>query len=382
MWRKAKDLGLTIALLCSLLLCSCSGEDYSSIDFSKEMQETEWSWIPYDSDALRISGRGDYEKGDFVVLMWSGSSVTVGFVGASLEAVVWSKKIAYLDVFVDGEEDPSSMIKLYFPEDNPTTVPVVSGLPYGPHTVTLYKRSESSFGDWFFYGMRVLGMAKKELLPPPPEHKIEFVGNSITCGSDALVPALGVDFDLVYQDAYYGYAGQTAKKLNAEAHIICSSGHGIYINNDGTKDLLLPEVYGLTGTHSSTVVEWDHSQWHPDVVVINLGTNDFASGQNDSAQFVNATVDFVRQIRSFHPDAKIVLLDGPMLVRDYLAQCRQDLDVAKKVLEGMGEKDLYRFSFEPKGDSPFGFYFHPTKDEAAVDAERMSAWMRSEFGWN
>lgn len=141
-------------------------------------------------------------------------------------------------------------------------------------------------------------------------------------------------------------------------------------------------MYGLTGTHSSTVVEWDHSQWHPDVVVINLGTNDFASGQNDSAQFVNATVDFVRQIRSFHPDAKIVLLDGPMLVRDYLAQCRQDLDVAKEVLEGMGEKDLYRFSFEPKGDSPFGFYFHPTKDEAAVDAERMSAWMRSEFGWN
>ena len=114
MWRMARNSSLTIALLCSLLLCSCSGEDYSSIDFSKEMQETEWSWIPYDSDALRISGRGDYEKGDFVVLMWSGSSVTVGFVGASLEAVVWSKKIAYLDVFVDGEEDPSSMIKLYF----------------------------------------------------------------------------------------------------------------------------------------------------------------------------------------------------------------------------------------------------------------------------
>lgn len=382
MWRMARNSSLTIALLCSLQLCSCSGEDYSSIDFSKEMQEIEWNWIPYDSDDLRITGRGDFGQGDFVVLMWSGSAVTVGFVGTSLEAVVWSKKIAYLDVFVDGEDDPSSMIKLYFPEEKPITVPVVSGLPYGPHTVTLYKRSESSFGDWAFYGVRVLGEAKKELLPPLPEHKIEFVGNSITCGSDVLVPTLGIAFDIVYQDAYYGYAGQTAKRLNAEAHIICSSGHGVYINNDGTKDALLPEVYGLTGTHSSMVVAWDQSQWHPDVVVVNLGTNDFASGKNDSTQFVNATVDFVRQIRAIHPEAKVVLLDGPMLVRDYLVQCRLYLDVAKEVLDGMGETEVYRFSLEPKGDSPFGYYFHPTKDEADADAESLSAWIRSEFGWN
>ena len=84
MWRMARNSSLTIALLCSLLLCSCSGEDYSSIDFSKEMQEVEWNWIPYDSDALRITGRGDFGQGDFVVLMWSGSAVTVGFEGGAL----------------------------------------------------------------------------------------------------------------------------------------------------------------------------------------------------------------------------------------------------------------------------------------------------------
>lgn len=380
MWRMAGKFGLTIALLCSLL--SCTAEDHSSVDFGKDMQELEWSWVPYDSDVLRYSGRTDFNQGDYVVLMWSGSSVTVGFVGVALEAVIWTKKVAYLDVFVDGEEDPSSMIKLYFPENNPTTVPIVSGLSYGPHVVTLYKRSESSFGDWEFHGLRVLGLAEKDLLPPPLEHKIEFVGNSITCGSDVLVPVLGQEFDMTYQDAYYGYAGQTAKNLGAEAHIICSSGHGIYINNDGTKDLLLPEVYELTGTHSSMVVPWDHSQWHPDVVVINLGTNDFASGQNDSTGFVNATVEFVQRVRSLHPDAKVVLLDGPMLLGDYMVKCRLYLDIAKEVLEGMGMTGLYRFSFEPKGESPYGFYFHPTKDEAFVDAESLSAWMRSEFGWN
>ena len=382
MWRMAGNLGLTVVLLLSLLLVSCDGENHTSVDYNKEMLEIEWTWIPYDSDALRISGRGDYKQGNFVVLMWSGSSVTVGFVGVSLEAVVWSERIAYLDVFVDGEKDPSSMEILYYPEDRPTTVPIVKGLPYGPHVVTLYKRTESIFGDWHFYGVRVLGQPEKDLLPPQPKHKIEFVGNSITCGSDVMVPTVGMDFDITYQDSYYGYAGQTARNLDAEAHIICSSGHGIYVNNDGTMDRLLPEMYDLTGTHSSKVTAWDHGQWHPDVVVINLGTNDFASGKNDSTHFVNATVDFVQKVRSLHPDAKVVLLDGPMLVGEYMVKCRQYLDIAKEILEENGLTDLYRFSFEPKGDSPFGYYFHPTKDEAFVDAESLSAWMRSEFGWN
>lgn len=376
----AGNIGITIALLFSLLLVSCDGEKNTSIDYDN-LQEIEWTWIPYDSDAMRITGRGD-SKGNFVVLMWSGSAVTVGFVGVSLEAVVWSEETAYLDVFVDGEEDPSSVIKLALLEEIPTTVPVVADLPYGPHVVTLYKRTESRFGDWLFYGVRVLGRADKDLLPPQPERKIEFVGNSITCGSDVLVPVLGMDFDVAYQDSYYGYAGQTAKNLGAEAHIICSSGRGIYINNDGTKEGLLPEVYALTGTRSPLAIAWDHSQWHPDVIVMNLGTNDFASGKNDSTNFVNATVDFVQQLRSLHPDAKIVILDGPMLVGVLMEKCRRYLDAAKDVLEGMGVTDLYRFSFEPKGENPYGLYFHPTKDEAIVDAESLSAWMRSEFGWN
>ena len=380
MGRMAGNIGITIALLFSLLLVSCDGESQNSIDYNK-MQEIEWTWIPYDSDAMRITGRGD-SKGNFVVLMWSGSAVTVGFVGVSLEAFVWSDETAYLDVFVDGEEHPSSVIKLALLEEIPTTVPVITDLPYGPHVVTLYKRTESRFGDWHFYGVRVLGQPDKSLLPAPLEHRIEFVGNSITCGSDALVPVPGMPFNVDYQDSYYGYAGQTARILGAEAHIICSSGRGIYINNEGTKEGLLPEVYALTGTRSPLAIAWDHSRWHPDVIVMNLGTNDFASGQNDSASFVNATVDFVQRLRSLHPDAKIVILDGPMLGGTFMARCRRYLDRAKEILEGMGLTDLYRFSFDPKGEAPAELNRHPTKDEAIIDAESLSAWMRSEFGWN
>jgi hypothetical protein len=375
-----KLLALLLALL--FFVAGCSNSVDSSKISEDEIPALEWTWVPFDSDALQVSGRASYERSDCLILSWSATSITIAFVGTALELKSLSNSVVYLDVFVDGEEIPSSFVKISDYVDGPTMVPVVSDLRYGSHFVTLYKRSESYMGDWYVYGMNVLGVVRRDLLPHKPERKIEFVGNSITCGNDVLVPAVGMDFDPFYESSYYSYAGQTARILNAEANIICSSGHGVYINNDGTNVLTLPVVYNGFYAHSPVVVEWDHSLWHPDIVVINLGTNDFASGKNDSTQFVNVSVDFVRNIRTYHPEAKIVLLDGPMLTGEYMVKCRQYLDAVKAALEDEGLKDLYRFSFEPRGESLVGFNPHPVKEEALADAESLSAWIRSEFGWD
>lgn len=368
-------------LLCFLCFVSCSNSERYAENVEDEVPALEWNWIPYDSDVLRISGRTNYVK-DALILSWSASSITVAFVGTALEIKSRTNDIVYLDVFVDGEEDPSSLIKLTYTEDEPSMEMVVSDLHFGTHVVTLYKRSGSNFGDWYVYGMRVLGHADKELLPKAPEHKIEFVGNSITCGCDVLIPELGDEFDLLYESSFYSYAGQTAKILHAEEHNICSGGRGIYFNYDGSRGLTLPFLYNKTSSQLLTAVRWDHSLWHPDIIVMNMGTNDFASRKNDSTKFVETALDFVRNVRSYHPDAKIVLLDGPMLTGEYMVKCRQYLDLVKAILEGEGIKDLYRFSFEPKGESLSNVYYHPVKEEALEDAESLSAWIRSEFGWD
>ena len=372
----AKGIRLSIVLLFSLLFVFCSTDDPSSDDAEKE-----WTWVPYDSDLLRISGRANFEKGDFVVLSWSASSITVAFVGTALEVKIRTNNVLFLDVFVDGEEDPSFAISIAASKKT-SMVPAVSGLPYGTHVVTLYKRVSSNFGDWYFYGLRVLGQVDKELLPKAPERKIEFIGNSITCGSDVLIPEQGQETAPDYESSYYSFSGQTAKALGAETHTICSVAHGLTVNFDGSKSMLLPFVYEWTGTDTLSAVAWDHAKWHPDVVVMNLGTNDFASGVVDSAEFVNVAVDFVQRIRSYHPEAKIVLLDGPMLLGDYMVKCREFLDVVKARLEGMGESGLYRFSFEPRKKSQNRLDYHPVKEMAAEDAEKLSAWMRSEFDWD
>ena len=75
------------------------------------------------------------------------------------------------------------------------------------------------------------------------------------------------------------------------------------------------------------------------------------------------------------------MLDGPMLTGELMVQCRQYLDIVKASLESRGIGDLYRFSLDPRGDNPFGINFHPTQKEAAEDARKLSAWIRSKFGW-
>ena len=373
-----------LSITLAFFFVSCSNSiQYSDIN-EGDFQAIEWTWVPYDSDDLQFSGRIGYGEGDSAVLSWSATAVTIAFVGSALEAKIRTNGLVYLDVFVDGEEDPSSVIesKSLGEDEKTPMVPVVAELPYGKHVITLYKRSESNVGEVYFYGFRVLGRAEKGLLPAVPKRKMEFIGNSITCGAEVLLTDQDEESGLIHESSYYGYAGQTAKILNAEAHNICSGGHGIFLNYDGTTSNLLPAVYEKIGSNWSLFDQWDHNKWHPDRVVVNLGTNDFASGMNDSAGFVNATVGFVKSIRSYHPMAKIVLLDGPMLVGDYKTQCRRFLNVAKKILEKRGVKNLYRFSFEPRGDSPLGFVGHPNKEKAAEDAENLSAWIRSEFGWN
>lgn len=369
-----------LVLLFAFLPIACSNSE-NRIE-KVEVSDPGWESVRYDDSRLRYSGRIAFVRSDFAVLSWSGTSVTVGFEGTALEAMIWASNLLYLDVFVDGEEDPSSVIKLEYEDGIVVRTPVVSGLPFGKHVVTLYKRTEGNLSDLYLSELYVQGRVSGEFLPSVPEHRIEFVGNSITCGSDVLMPAPGMDYDQSFESSYYGYAGQTAKNLGAEAHIICSGGHGVYLNYDGSRSLTLPVVYNRTGTLSLYTEVWDHEKWHPDVVVMNLGTNDFASGEADSAEFVNATVKFVRHVRECHPVAKIVLLDGPMLTGDYMVRCRKYLDEAKRILEDDGETGLYRYSFEPRSESPFGVRPHPDKAESAENADSLSSWMRSEFGWN
>ena len=118
--------------------------------------------------------------------------------------------------------------------------------------------------------------------------------------------------------------------------------------------------------------KWDHSAFNPDIICINLGTNDTSLGNYDISLFENHYRDFLSHIRELHPDAKIVLLTGAMLQG-------QDLANVKEVLDRLAEEDkgTYRFDMSPHmGDLGYGASYHPSKAQADKMASELIPYLR------
>ena len=149
------------------------------------------------------------------------------------------------------------------------------------------------------------------------ELSIEFIGDSITCGYG--VEAAGVDepFRTTEENFMKSYAYLAAQKLGADYSAVCYSGYGVVSgwSADGARkaDMLVPPLYGKVAAGFDTT--WNHAAHAYDVVVINLGTNDFAYTGTDKArmdEFAAGYVRFLAQVRAAHPESHIVCTMGTM----------------------------------------------------------------------
>lgn len=251
-------------------------------------------------------------------LMWPGTSVTIRFKGTGISGEFKDQDTSnYYNVILDND----SIYKLQF-DTLKKVVSLASGLPYGNHTLQLFKRTEWDKGKTWFYGFEIDG--KTELLKPQklPKRKIEFFGNSISCGY-AINDFTGDSGLGYYENNYDAYPAITARYFNAQYHCTAKSGIGIMVS---WFPLIMPEMYDrLDPTDSSS--KWDFSKFTPDVVVINLFQNDswivkipaneqfkkrFGTKPPDENHIVNAYKSFVQTIRSTYPKAQIICMLGSM----------------------------------------------------------------------
>jgi hypothetical protein len=197
----------------------------------------------------------------------------------------------------------------------------VDGLDGGPHTIALFKRSES---ENHAVGFKALLLDKGAcLLDPPslPERRIEFIGDSHTA-------ALAVEatdwskISVLSHNAYRSYACITARHFSADIHLCAASGKGLVHNHSDplSRSLLpIPVLYERTLV-SSNQSPWDFSRWIPRIVVLNIGTNDFAERFEMLADprktiaeerfFIERYHSLLDQLRSRYPGVAIVLM-GP-----------------------------------------------------------------------
>jgi lysophospholipase L1-like esterase len=365
-----------------------------------------WQTCAANDSKIRIIARADLTDPTRPTFSWSGSAVQFSFTGTAAKIHLYANGSVF-NVFIDGNDSlPTNVLDLTNSAD--TLHVVAEGLTPGSHQITVYKRTEAQYGEAVFSGIEVQGTL--DPLPAAKTRRIEFIGNSITCGYGNLVddPTHIYSWDILTEDHSITYAALTARTLNAEEHAVCVSGRGIFRNNDNSEEGTLPTLYPLT-SYTSTVT-WDFSRWTADVVVVNLGTNDFYKGIPDSTLFVNASVAFVKDIRTQYPLAQIIMVDGPML-SDYFPNasaedmaalpaeyfklgtngvytfksqtvCKRFLTAAQASLIAQGYTGIERLSIPAQSAQlSFGADWHPSKKQHALMARLLTEKIQGLTGW-
>ena len=202
-------------------------------------------------------------------------------------------------------------------------------------------------------------------------------------------------FDYATENHYYSYASITARNLEAQHWVVARSGIGAYRNygeaKTGSPGSCMPMQYEYTGyawnpdfRNQPTFLgeKWDFSRYQPDVICINLGTNDTSTNNYDLDLLKQGYQKLLKQVRDHNPKAKIVFLTGSMLYNKELQEVKQLLDEVTAEAKKSGDKEIYRFDISPiSGDEFYGNDWHPNVYQDEKMAAELTAYLRSLMNW-
>jgi len=357
MFQSKARVAIGIALIMSSAAASYGREGYLKVE-------------PSNPDILYM-GRIHWNDSMIADFNYPGVTAMLNFKGSGL-AMSANAGSGQFMVTLDGNEP----FKINF-SDSVSTIVLADSLETGKHSVRVVYAIEGHEKKPAFRGFEIFG-ADAELLPAPkrPELKLKFIGNSITCGYGTEADSGQVHFSYDNENHTLSYAYLTAMALDADFHVVARSGIGMYRSyggpREGSPGNRMPDVFDRA-LYYTPDYEWDHNSFHPDIICINLGTNDTSLDMFEAELFEEKYNEFLDHLRDIHPDAKIVVLNGPMLNGEWLEKIRASLD---RVAEG--RENVYRFDFSPcTGELGYGADFHPSKAQAVKMADELVPYLQS-----
>ncbi|HSQ65580.1 MAG TPA: GDSL-type esterase/lipase family protein [Polyangiaceae bacterium] len=280
---------------------------------------------------------------------WSHSAVALRFTGTDVSVTLSGASVWY-EVSLDG--------KLTKFQGGSGTYSLGSGLTNGPHDVMLVRREESFFGVSKFVSFSV---PPNQWLPNViPSRRMEIIGDSISAGFGDE----GCPWD-VNENSDLSYGAVAARAVGADVHIVAQSGIGMVKSYNSTTTM--PQIYGRTfGENDNT--PWDFTKYSPDVVVINLGTNDAAGGV-DATQYQTAYASFLTTVRGNYPNALVYCVSqgGYTLASEVQAVVSAKSDPKIKYLALIGNNA--------------GCNSHPDVAGQQQMASGLVAALQSDLGW-
>lgn len=326
--------------------------------------------IPADDSNILVMGRTVVTPEHTRLFNFPGVTAMFNFTGTSL-AMSTSPGSGYFMV----EVDSLAPQKVYFsPEDSIMTL--ATDLPEGNHSARITYAIEGYEMNPELRGFILDADGKMLPKTEPDGPKLEFIGNSITCGYGTEADSAQMHFSYDTENHCLSYAHLTARNLNATSNVVSRSGIGIYRNYDGPKEGstqgTMPMEYDNALLYASEY-PWDFTSFTPDIICINLGTNDFSTNNYDAELYAATYASFLDHVLNVNPSSKVVLLTGSMLNG-------KELEEQKAILDSIAATNdrVYRFDMTPQtGELGYGADYHPSAAQSQVMASELTPYLRS-----
>ena len=344
---------------------------------------------PTDQHIL-YTGRISFTNPERPAWNFPGVQIIAAFEGTSMRMLAKPRSGYFM-----AQIDQAEPFKVAFCGERDSVVTLATALPDGRHTVRLMYVIEGYEFYPEFWGFVLDKGCSLVDAPALPSRKIEFIGNSITCGYGNEGLKKEEHFDYATENHYYSYASITARNLEAQHWVVARSGIGAYRNYDGPKtgnpDSNMPVQYEYTGyawkpelRKEATFLreKWDFSRYQPDVVCINLGTNDLSTPNYDLKLLKKGYQKLLKMVRQHNPKAKIVLLTGSMLYNQELQIAKQLLDEVTAEAHKAGDNEIYRFDMNHiDGEAFLGNDWHPNVYQDEKMAGELTPYLRKLMNW-
>ncbi len=300
---------------------------------------------------------------------WPGTYFEGRFKGTEVHLRL-NDSVNIFNVYVDGQKVASP--------NRPGEGDIVLG-PFAAteHTIRAEKLTEAAWTTAQFTGFFVSNPANVLPAPAVLPREIEFIGDSYTVGYGNTSPKRDCPGEQVWAttNTQLAFGPLTAKHFNADYRVNAISGRGIVRNYNGGEGLHLPQAYPYTV--APQIVET--ADWHPQIIVIGLGTNDFTTPLHGGevwttrdelhSDYEQTYVEFVQTLRAQNPGAFFILMATDQANGEIQSE-------VKKVLAALRAAGESRIDFLPMNGLSFGACdWHPTTADDAQVAVSLIAFI-------
>lgn len=300
------------------------------------------------AEPVRVLGRSVSDSAGGFSIAWPTSGFEASFSGPKLTATIEDPGKNLFDVEIDGVTTKLAL------KPGTQTYVLFDGKP-GQHLVRMMRRTNGLTGPTYFKNISAQGLSPTKDLA----RRMLVIGDSISAGYGVEGKDQFCSFTAETENANLSYAALAARALNADLHDIALDGYGAYRNYAGDDATMSALSWR---TLPGAPAKWSSAAFQPDVIVVNLGTNDFANGEPGPG-FGQAYLALLKSLRAAYPSAWIFGAAGGMLDEAKRKAAASAISSSVETRKAAGDpRNIFIVFNPPETGRRYGCDWHPGRD--------------------